>query len=81
MDVSVALWLFALAAWLVTLVSWNYVDKVKNKFLIIVLGYLLIWIWFILYTIADNIYFLYKFLFEFEKLYILLHLMNYIDLV
>ena len=59
MDASVALWLFALAAWLVTLVSWNYVDKVKNKSLIIVLGYLLIWIWFILYTIADNIYFLF----------------------
>ena len=58
MDASVALWLFALAAWLVTLVSGNYVDKVKNKSLIIVLWYALIWIWFILYTIADNIYFL-----------------------
>ncbi len=59
MDASIALWLFALAAWIVTLLSWKYVDKAKNKTLIIVLWYSLIWIGFFLYTIVNSVIFLF----------------------
>ena len=59
MDASIALWLFALSAWIVTLLSWKYVDKIKNKTLIIVFGYILIGFWFFLYTLVDSIIFLF----------------------
>ena len=59
MDASIALGLFALTAWIFTLLSWNFTDKIKNKTLLIVLWYILIWIWFFLYTIVDSIMFLF----------------------
>ena len=59
MDASIALGLFALAAWIVTLLSWKYVDEAKNKTLIIVVWYLLMASWFFLYTVADSVIFLF----------------------
>jgi len=59
MDASIALWIFALTAGVITLISWNFTDKIKNKKNIIVFWYVLIWIWFFLYTIADDILFLF----------------------
>ncbi len=60
MDASIALGLFALSAWIVTLLSGKYVDKMKNKTLIIVLGYILIGLWFFLYTFVNSIIFLFS---------------------
>ena len=59
MDASIAFGLFALSAWIVTLISWKYTDKIKNKILVIVFGYIIIWFWFFLYTIVDSIAFLF----------------------
>lgn len=55
LDASIASWLFALTAWIITLFSWNYVDKIDNEYIIIMLWYLLTWTWFILYIFATNI--------------------------
>ena len=59
MDASIALWLFALTAGIITLLSWNFTDRLKNKTYIIIFWYVLIWIGFFLYTIVDSIMFLF----------------------
>jgi len=59
MDASIALGLFALTAGIITLFSGNITDKIKNQALIIVFWYILIWIWFLLYTIVDSVMFLF----------------------
>ena len=40
MDASIALWIFALTAGMITLLSWRFTDKIKNKTLIIILWYI-----------------------------------------
>ncbi len=59
MDASIALGLFALTAWIITLFSWKITDKIKNKILVIIFWYILIWIGFFLYTLVDSITFLF----------------------
>ncbi len=59
MDASFAWWLFALTAWITSLVAWRYTDKLKNKSLILILGYIIMWIWFFMYLIVDSIYILF----------------------
>ena len=55
MDASIASGLFALTAWVVTLFSGSYTDKIKNKSIVIIVWYILTWIAFLLYTVANSV--------------------------
>lgn len=55
MDASFAWWLFALTAWITTLLSGKYTDKLKNQSLVLFLWYILMSIWFFLYLMVDSI--------------------------
>jgi len=59
MDASIAGGIFALAAGLTTLVSGKYSDKVKENELIVVLGYSIMGIGFLLYFWVNSIIFLF----------------------
>jgi len=59
LDASTASWIFAIVAWLVTLISWHYVDKINNKVMIIIFWYFLTFLWFILYIFCNSIEFLF----------------------
>ena len=59
LDASLTGGIFALTAGIVTLISGKYADRVKQNELIIVFGYALIGIGFLLYTIVDSIWFLF----------------------
>jgi predicted MFS family arabinose efflux permease len=59
MDASIAGSIFALVAGLTTFVSGKYSDRVKESELIVALGYTIIGCGFLLYTVADSIYFLF----------------------
>lgn len=56
LDASFASGTFALAAGITTLVSAKYADKTKNTKLIIVLGYLVVGLGYLLYTQVHSIY-------------------------
>jgi predicted MFS family arabinose efflux permease len=55
MDASIASFLFAVTAGLITLLTGTFSDKVRHSDLIIVLGYLLIGTGFFLYLFVDSI--------------------------
>ncbi len=55
MDASIAGWLFALSAWIATLLFWKIADGLKNKKSILALGYAIMWIWFLSYLFVDSI--------------------------
>lgn len=59
MDASIAGSIFALVAGLTTLVFGKYSDKVKENELIIVLGYIIMGVGFLLYFWVDSIIFLF----------------------
>ena len=59
MDASIAGAIFALMAGLTTLISGRYSDKVKENELIIVLGYMIMGIGFLLYVWVDSVVFLF----------------------
>jgi len=56
LDASLAAGVFALVAGVVTLLSGRRVDQVKNKGVIVIIGYLIISVGFLLYTVVDSIY-------------------------
>ncbi len=59
MDASIAGGIYAFTAGAVTLASGKYSDRVKENELIVVLGYLIIGLGFILYIFVDSIIFLF----------------------
>jgi len=59
MDASIAGSIFALVAGLTTLVSGKYSDKIKENELIIVLGYIIMGIGFLLYFWVTSVFFLF----------------------
>jgi len=59
MDASIAWWIFALSAWITSLISWKITDNLKKKTNVVVFWYFLMWIWFFLYTIVDSVLFLF----------------------
>ncbi len=59
MDASLAWWIFALAAWITSFISWKFTDRLKKKTHIVVFWYFLMWLGFFLYTIVDNVIFLF----------------------
>ncbi len=59
MDASIAGALFACAAGVTTLVSGKYSDKIKQNELVVVLGYIIMGIGFLLYTLVDSIWLLF----------------------
>lgn len=59
LDASLAGGLFALAAGFTALFSGKFSDKIQESELIIVLGYVIMGIGFILYTIVDSVVFLF----------------------
>lgn len=59
MDASMAGGIFAFAAGITTLVSGKYSDKVKENELIVVAGYAIMGVGFLLYTFVDSIFFLF----------------------
>lgn len=59
MDASVAGGIFALVAGLTTLVSGKYSDRFKENELIVVLGYAIMGVGFILYIFVDSVIFLF----------------------
>ncbi len=59
LNASIAKGLFALAAGITTLLSGKYSDKVKEKELVVVLGYIIMGVGFLLYTWVDTIIFLF----------------------
>ena len=59
MDASIAWWIFALSAWITSLISWKITDNLKIKTNVIVFWYIFMGIWFFLYTIVDSIMFLF----------------------
>ena len=58
LDASYAGTIFALSAGFMTLLSGKYSDKIKENELIVVFGYILMGIGFLLYTIVDSVKFL-----------------------
>lgn len=56
MDASIAGFIFAVSAGLITLLSGKFSDKVRHSDMIIVAGYTLIGTGFLLYLFADSIY-------------------------
>ncbi len=59
LDASLTAGIFALAAGVTTLIAGKYADNVKRKDLIVVLGYLVMGIGFVLYTFVNSIIFLF----------------------
>ena len=59
MDASLTGGLFALAAGVTTLISGKYADKIKSNELIMVGGYVIVGIGFLLYTFVNSIIFLF----------------------
>lgn len=59
MDASLAGGIFALVAGVATLVSGNFSDKVKENELIVVLGYSVMGLGFLLYTLVSSVGFLF----------------------
>jgi len=55
LDASLAAGVFALVAGTVTLLSGRRVDKAKEKKVIVIVGYLIIGVGFLLYTVVDSI--------------------------
>ena len=58
LDASLAGGVFALAAGIVTLASGRFTDKVKESELIVILGYIIMGVGFLLYIICNSIWFL-----------------------
>lgn len=54
MDASIAGFLFAISAGLITLLSGRFSDKVRHSDLVLVIGYILIGIGFLLYQYVDS---------------------------
>ena len=59
MDASMAWWIFALSAWITSLISWKVTDRLKRKILVVVFWYYIMGIWFFLYLLVDSILFLF----------------------
>lgn len=59
MDASIALGLFALSAWVTTVLSGRFSDSLNNKVNVLAFWYLIMWIWFLLYMFVDSIMFLF----------------------
>lgn len=55
MDASFAWWMFALSAWVTTLLFWKIADASKQKEKILALWYMLMGIWFFSYIFVDSI--------------------------
>jgi MFS family permease len=58
LDASLAGVVFAIAAGVTTLISGRFTDKVKNRELIVVLGYIIMGVGYILYTKVNSVLFL-----------------------
>lgn len=56
MDASIAGFLFAISAGLITLLSGKFSDRVRHSDLVLVCGYILIGVGFLLYQYVDSIY-------------------------
>jgi len=59
LDASLTAGVFALVAAITTLIAGKYADKIKQNELIIVFGYLVMGLGFLLYTIVNSIWFLF----------------------
>ena len=59
MDASIASGIFAFVAGLTTIISGRYSDRIKENELVVVLGYLIIGIGFLLYLRVDSVIFLF----------------------
>jgi len=55
MDASFAGAMFALSAWVTTLLFWRIADSSHQKWQILALGYILMWIWFFSYLFVESI--------------------------
>jgi MFS family permease len=58
LDASLTAGMFALTAGIVTLISGKFSDKVKENELIVILGYAIMGLGFLLYTVCNSIFFL-----------------------
>ncbi|MCL5411636.1 MAG: MFS transporter [Patescibacteria group bacterium] len=58
LDASFAGGIFALAAGVTVLLAGTYTDKIKEKELVVVFGYLTVGIGFLLYTLVNSVWFL-----------------------
>lgn len=59
LEASMTGGIFALAAGITTLIAGRYADKIKHKEAIVVIGYFVMGIGFLLYTIINSIWFLF----------------------